>query len=214
MMTLVVRAVDADGAPAVIGPGSGITAPDTTLEQAEDTLWQQHGRVSSLPRRVSTSSSRKGLPEHQPLRAVGYLNQMPGRADVSRPPGAGAHGQGAQRPKLAPYDGVVPGSSTTRSSVQHHGVDLADHTADTGVRRDALQHGKASHIRPWALGAPNLTNRSMAGTFPFWPGSDRIMGEEVCASASRRQFFVYGQSARPALLLQGLGQRPTLASSA
>ena len=39
---------------------------------------------------------------------------------------------------------------------------------------------------------PNLTNRSMQGSWPFWAGSDRQMGEEALRAGFSSSFFISG----------------------
>ncbi len=43
---------------------------------------------------------------------------------------------------------------------------------------------------------PNLTNRSMSGTWPFWPGSDRIMGEEALRAGFSSSVFLTGEPSK------------------
>ena len=50
--------------------------------------------------------------------------------------------------------------------------------------------------RPLTLGVglgPNLTNRSMQGSWPFWAGSDRQMGEEALRAGFSSSVFVTGE---------------------
>ena len=50
--------------------------------------------------------------------------------------------------------------------------------------------------KPLTLGvgiAPNLTSRSMQGSWPFWAGSDRQMGEEFFRAGFSSGFFVRGE---------------------
>jgi len=49
--------------------------------------------------------------------------------------------------------------------------------------------------KPLTLGCgigPNLTARSMQGSWPFWAGSDRQMGEEACRGGFSSSFFITG----------------------
>jgi hypothetical protein len=53
-----------------------------------------------------------------------------------------------------------------------------------------------SMSRPLTLGVgigPNLTNRSMQGSWPFWAGSDRQMGEEALRGGFSSSFFITGE---------------------
>jgi len=50
--------------------------------------------------------------------------------------------------------------------------------------------------RPFTLGCgigPNLTNRSTQGSWPFWAGSDRQMGEEALRGGFSSTFFITGE---------------------
>src|SRR5215831_1421006 len=44
--------------------------------------------------------------------------------------------------------------------------------------------------------APNLTNRSMQGSWPFWAASDRQMGEEYLRGGFSSAFWITGKAAR------------------
>jgi hypothetical protein len=64
--------------------------------------------------------------------------------------------------------------------------------------QQTLVFGSLRYIvsRPLTLGVglgPNLTGRSMQGSWPFWAGSDRQMGEDLMRGGFSSSFFVTGE---------------------
>jgi hypothetical protein len=67
-----------------------------------------------------------------------------------------------------------------------------------GTTQQALVFGSLRYVvaRPLTIGAalgPNLTNRSMQGSWPYWAGSDRQMGEDFFRGGFSSGFFVTGE---------------------
>jgi hypothetical protein len=56
-----------------------------------------------------------------------------------------------------------------------------------------LQFAASRALRLGVGIGPNLTNRSMAGTWPFWAASDRQMGEEFLRGGFSSSFFISGE---------------------
>ena len=64
--------------------------------------------------------------------------------------------------------------------------------ADAAVRQSPLPDVGADDASASASG-PNLTNRSLQGSWPFWAGSDRQMGEEFLRGGFSSAFWITGK---------------------
>jgi hypothetical protein len=170
------------------------TTPDTTIAQAEERYGNSTAGEFTPARGFDIFRSDHGSLNISVYGLFRYLNQMPGEQaftdHLGRTRTVKARNDLNWHRTMVWLSGFFY-NPKLNYTITVWSLPTTQQTLAFGVLRYTVS-------KPLTMGVgigPNLTNRSMAGTWPFWPGSDRQMGEEAVRAGFSSSFFVTGQPA-------------------